>query len=69
MAKYRIKKGYFQKPRKAKLLRKVFVVQKRLIWGIWLNVSSANAENPYYFRHEKQAIADARVKDRLPRYN
>ncbi len=55
MGKYRIKKGFFQKPRKGKLLRKVFVVQKRLIWGIWLKVSSANAENDYYFQHEKQA--------------
>ncbi len=55
MAKYRIKKGYFQKPRKGKLLRKVFVVQKRFICGIWFNVSSVNAENKYYFRYEKQA--------------
>lgn len=55
MAKYRIKKGFFQAPKKGKLLRKVFIVQKRLIWGVWLNVPNCTNAKNKYFRHENQA--------------
>jgi len=55
MADFRIKKGFFLAPVPGKLTRKVFVVQKRLIWGIWLNVFKGNSKNQYYFHSSKQA--------------
>ena len=56
MAKYRIKKGYFRPPTKGVLLVKVFVVQKRFIWGIWFNVKHEDAIDGYYFSTARHAI-------------
>lgn len=55
MAKYRIRKGYFQTPKKGRLMQKVYAIQKRWIWGIWLNVPHSDAEDMYYFRTPRHA--------------
>jgi len=55
MAKFRVKKGYFQPPKKGRLMQKVFVIQKRLIWGIWLNVPHDEAHDGFYFKSPRHA--------------